>query len=115
MIGLTIAMYRKTIKFFHESDRTLTWLFLSISGILLASYLSLLSFSVSAIAARKAAERDLVALSGTLAELESRHVVLDARVTLSLARNEGFTEVSPSFYVERVKPRQAFTLNTRQY
>lgn len=99
----------------RELDRTLAWAFLGVSGALLACYLIFLTFSVSAIIARNAAERDLIALSATLAELESRYVALDARVTLSLARDEGFAEVAPLLYAERAKQRQTFTLDARPY
>lgn len=108
-------MHRIATTLHHDFERTLAHSLLGVSAMLLACYLLFLTFSVSAIIARNVAERDLVALSATLAELESRHVALDARVTLSLARDEGFAETAPSLYVERTKPRQMFTLESRSY
>ncbi len=81
-------------KTFSYTNQKIFFILASCCGLLFASYMFLVGFTVSNTLARQQAEQELVNLQTTVSELEFAYVNVTSDITLEKAKELGFVEVS---------------------
>lgn len=103
-------MQRTLNQHFLEYDRRIFWTVVWCLGFSVFSYIYFLGTSVYSVIARKQAEIDNANLTSRISQLESEYVLLDKKISLDLAHNEGYVDVAVPRYVSRAESRGTFTL-----
>src|SRR3989338_8118111 len=93
-------MIVRTRTFFENISRTF-WLLLGLCVFLSASYLALISLTISNVVAREQAERNISLMYSRVGELESSYLAEKNAITLSLARTLGYLDSSRVEFVSR--------------
>ena len=103
-------MWKTAILQFEEYDRKIFWSLSALLGLAVLAYLYFLSMSVYAVIERKSAESESESLSSKVSLLESEYVKLDKRITLELAHEQGFVDITVPRYISREGSHDTFTL-----
>ncbi len=103
-------MWKTAILQFEEYDRRIFWSLSALLGLAVLAYLYFLSISVYAVIERKSAESEAESLSAKVSLLESEYVNLDKRITLELAHEQGFVDITVPRYISRDASHDTFTL-----
>lgn len=105
-------MIDKLVTQFEDNDRRIFWSLITLTGVAIFLYVYFLSISVFAVVNRRLAEREVDRLTINISVLESSYATLEKKISLELAVNMGFKEISVPRYVRREVARDALTLRT---
>lgn len=98
---------------FEEHDRRIFWIIVAFFVCSLSLYIYFLGVSVFAVIERKGAEQRSNSLTANIMSLESKYVMLNKRIDLTLAHDKGFVEVIAPLYVRATGGEKSFSLRTR--
>lgn len=103
-------MVNTLISQFEEHDRRIFWTFAFLFALVLGLYIYFLGVSVYAVIARKQAERESVQTNAQISQLESSYVALDKNISLLLAHERGYSDISVPHYISQEVTKRALTL-----
>ena len=95
---------------FEEYDRRIFWTVLWCTVFAIFLYIYFLGTSVYSVISRNQAEVVGANLTSRISQLESEYVLLDKKISLELAHNEGYVDVAVPRYVSRAQSHDTFTL-----
>lgn len=98
---------------FEEHDRRIFWIIVAFFVCSLSLYIYFLGTSVFAVIERKGAEQRSNSLTANIMNLESKYVMLNKQIDLTLAHDKGFIEVTAPLYVSATGGEKSFSLRSR--
>ena len=108
----SIIMVKALLLQFEEHDRKIFWTLSMLLFVLLAFYIYFLSISVYSVVSRKNAEAETSSLNAHIAGLESTYAVLDKNISLALAHERGFIDITVPKYLSGEESQTALSLHT---
>ncbi len=107
-------MFKSVLLQFEEHDRRIFWIFVAFFVCSLSLYIYFLGISIFAVIERKGAEQRSSVLTANIMSLESKYVMLNKQIDLTLARERGFVEViSPVYISGNARGEKTLSLRTR--
>ena len=103
-------MFRTLVAHFEEYDRRIFWTALWSTVFAVFFYIYFLGSSVYSVILRKQAEVETTDLYSRISGLEATYALLDKEISLELAHEKGFVDISVPRYVSREAQRDGFTL-----
>lgn len=105
----------KTIGIFNyslENRVSIFWILLTIFTLSFVAYIYGINALSRSVALRQSLERESMMLASDLATLEFEYISLKNKITIDLAKERGFDEVSKPLYIAKAKTVPTLSLNT---
>lgn len=91
-------------------DRTIVMMLFGLVVSMLIGYSYFLTLSVFAVVERNHAEREIDAIKGKLAQNEEKYVAVTRNITMDMAKDKGFIEVTSPRYISSVPKPATLTM-----